>query len=249
MSRTLRIKPLAALPEIEEGAHLGTLIADRERISSGDIVVIAQKIVSKAEGRIVDLTSVTPGPEATALATEVDKDPRLVELILDESRAIIRKSPGVLIVETTSGWVCANAGIDASNIPGDHNVALLPTDADDSARRIRDEITETSGTRPGVVITDSFGRPWRLGQTDIAIGCAGLPALDDWRGRTDREGRELAAAAPALIDQIAAAADLTRGKDGGAAVIIISGLDDHVTAADGEGARPIQRPADEDLFR
>lgn len=249
MTRAVGLRPVPGLPEIEAGADLGRLIAEAASPAANEVVVIAQKVVSKAEDRIEDLTRVEPGPEATGLAVEVEKDPRLVELILRESRSVIRRAPGVLVVETHSGWICANAGIDASNVPGEEVVALLPEDPDGSARRIRGEIQAAGGARPAVVITDSFGRPWRLGQADVAIGTAGLPALDDWRGRSDREGRELAAAAPALIDQIAAAADLTRGKDDDAAVVVVTGLGGHITDEDGPGAAALQRPPGEDLFR
>jgi coenzyme F420-0:L-glutamate ligase/coenzyme F420-1:gamma-L-glutamate ligase len=162
---------------------------------------------------------------------------------------VIRAEPGVLIVETTSGWVCANAGIDSSNLPEAGTVALLPRDADASARRIRAEIASRSRARPAVVLADSFGRPWRLGQADVAIGCAGLAPVEDWRGRSDALGRELTATRVASADEIAAAADLVRDKDAGVPGAIVSGLAHLVTADDGPGARTIQRPRDEDVFR
>ena len=155
----------------------------------------------------------------------------------------------MLIVETRSGLVCANAGIDASNVPGTERVALLPEDPDASARRLRAEILAASGAAPAVVIADSFGRPWRLGQTDVAIGCAGLVPLDDWRGRRDREGRELAATAMAIADEAAAAADLARDKASGAPAAVISGLGRHVTPDDGPGAAALRRAEADDLFR
>jgi coenzyme F420-0:L-glutamate ligase/coenzyme F420-1:gamma-L-glutamate ligase len=248
------VAPVSGLPEIAAGERLGELIAVAlrhagEEVAGGDILSISQKAVSKAEGRVVDLREVEPGDRARALAGELAKDPRLVELVLRESRTVVRAARGVLIVETRSGFVCANAGIDASNVPGSDRVAMLPEDPDASARRIRDEIREATGTAPAVVIADSFGRAWRLGQADVAIGCAGLVALDDWRGRLDRDGRPLAATAVALADEVAAAADLARAKDEGLPVCVVRGLERFVTPADGPGAAALRRPRGEDLFR
>ncbi|MGI8461868.1 MAG: coenzyme F420-0:L-glutamate ligase [Solirubrobacterales bacterium] len=236
------------LPEIERGDDLGGLIGAAAAPIAGDVVVVSQKVVSKAEGRVVELAGVDPGGEASELAIAHGKDPRIVELILRESRGVLRAERGVLITETNCGWICANAGIDSSNVR-DGTVALLPEDADASARRLRDEIRAASGERPAVVVADSFGRAWRLGQADVAIGCAGLVALDDWRGRSDRGGRELVATAIAVADQAASAADLVREKTSGVPAALIRGLDRYVTAEDGPGAISLQRPADEDLFR
>jgi coenzyme F420-0:L-glutamate ligase / coenzyme F420-1:gamma-L-glutamate ligase len=172
-----------------------------------------------------------------------------VQLVLDEARSVIRAERGRLIVETRGGWICANAGIDASNVPGKERVSLLPEDADGSARRIRDELREAAGAAPAVVIADSFGRPWRLGQTDVAIGCAGLVPLDDWRGRRDREGRVLAATSIAIADQVAAAADLGRDKQAGVPAALIRGLGRYVTREDGPGAAALRRAEADDLFR
>jgi coenzyme F420-0:L-glutamate ligase/coenzyme F420-1:gamma-L-glutamate ligase len=249
MSARIEVVPVEGLPEIEDGAALGALIADAAEPAGEDVVVVSQKVVSKAEGRVVALDSVQASAEARELATRLGKDPRVVELILRESRRIVRAQDGVLIAETRSGWVCANAGIDASNLPGDDSVALLPEDPDASARRLREEIGGATGERPAVVVADSFGRPWRLGQADVAIGCAGLRPLDDWRGATDRDGRELTATVVAVADQAAAAADLVRSKDSGTPVAIIRGLGRHVTRKDGPGAVALQRAAGEDLFR
>lgn len=249
MSGRIEVVPVEGLPEVEAGSPLGALIADAGAPSDGDVVVVSQKVVSKAEGRVVALGSVEPSQEANELARRADKDPRLVELVLRESRRIVRAEGGVLITETRSGWICANAGIDVSNLPGEDAMALLPEDADVSARRLRTEIADRTAARPAVVVSDSFGRPWRLGQTDVAIGCAGLRPLDDWRGREDREGRELTATVIAVADQAAAAADLVRGKDTGTPAAIVRGLGRHVTVEDGPGAVALQRPADEDLFR
>jgi coenzyme F420-0:L-glutamate ligase / coenzyme F420-1:gamma-L-glutamate ligase len=254
MSGRLEVVPVHGLPEIATGDPLGELIAGRlasvgVEPAAGDIVAVAQKAVSKAEGRVRELDEVAPGRNARRLSTRLGKDPRLVELILSESRAMVRAERDLLIVETRSGWICANAGIDASNVPGTDRVTLLPEDADASARRIRAEIAAAAGVRPAVVVSDSFGRPWRLGQADVAIGCAGLAPLDDWRGRTDHEGRELAATVIAVADEVAAAADLARGKDAGVPACLVRGLGSFVSAEDGPGARAIQRPEAEDRFR
>jgi coenzyme F420-0:L-glutamate ligase / coenzyme F420-1:gamma-L-glutamate ligase len=211
-------------------------------------VVISQKAVSKVEGRIRRLDEVEPGDRANELAASLDKDPALVELVLSESARVVRAERGVLITETRGGWVCANAGIDSSNLD-QGLVSLLPADADASARRIRAEIAAACGASPAVVIADSFGRAWRLGQADIAIGCAGLGPLSDWRGRRDRHGGELTATVIAIADELAAAADLARDKDSGVPGAIVSGVEDLITQADGPGAAVLRRPAEEDLFR
>jgi coenzyme F420-0:L-glutamate ligase/coenzyme F420-1:gamma-L-glutamate ligase len=243
--------PLTGLPEIREGDPLGELIAGAadEEIGSDDIVVVSQKIVSKAEGRVVALAEVEPGERATEFARRLGKDPRLVELILRESAKVVRAERDVLIVEGRSGWISANAGIDASNVPGADRVTLLPVDADASARRLRAELRDVTGASPAVLVADSFGRPWRLGQVDVAIGCAGLAPLDDWRGRRDRDGGELAATVIAVADEIAAVADLVRAKDESVPAAIVRGLRRFVTAEDGPGAAALRRPREEDLFR
>jgi coenzyme F420-0:L-glutamate ligase/coenzyme F420-1:gamma-L-glutamate ligase len=246
-ARELRIRPLSGLPELGEGVDLGRLIAAAEP-AADDVVVISQKVVSKVEGRLRRLAEVTPGAEARELASRLEKDARLVELVLSESARVMRAERGVLITETRHGWVCANAGIDASNLQ-DGWVALLPVDADASARRIRSEISAAAGRSPAVVITDSFGRAWRLGQVDVAIGCAGIGPLADWRGRRDAGGRELSATVIAVADELAAAADLTRDKDSGVPGAIVSGLGELVTSDDGPGAAELRRPREDDLFR
>ena len=245
----IEVRPVSGLGEIEPGDPLGELLARAAEPASDEVLVVSQKAVSKAEGRLRRLSEVEPGRRARELAAELGKDPRLVELVLSESRAVIRARRGVLIVETHSGLICANAGIDSSNVPGEDTVALLPADPDASARRLRREIAAAAGTRPAVVIADSFGRPWRLGQTDVAIGCAGLVPVDDWRGRADREGRELRATAIAIADEVAAAASLARDKTAGAPAAVVSGLGRFVTREDGPGAAALRRPEDEDLFR
>jgi coenzyme F420-0:L-glutamate ligase/coenzyme F420-1:gamma-L-glutamate ligase len=245
----LQVLAVDGLPEIEAGTNLGELIVTHAAPREGDVVVIAQKVVSKAENRVRRLSSVNPGTEAHRLATALNKDPALVELILEESAKVLRAERNVLITETHHGFVCANAGIDSSNLPDAGTVCLLPEDPDASARRIRTEIHAATGISPAVVIADSFGRAWRLGQAEVAIGCAGLTPLDDWRGRTDAHGRKLEATLIAVADQAAAAADLVRSKDSRVPVVIVRGLDRFVTADDGPGAIALRRPQDEDLFR
>jgi coenzyme F420-0:L-glutamate ligase/coenzyme F420-1:gamma-L-glutamate ligase len=247
-AREVRIRPVTGLPELSEGDELGRLVAEVAAPAADEIVVISQKAVSKVEGRVRRLADVEPGERARAVAAQLDKDPALVELVLAESRRIVRAEHGVLITETTGGWVCANAGIDSSNIEEGH-VSLLPEDGDASAQRLRREIGAASGATPAVVVADSFGRAWRVGQADVAIGCAGLPPLADWRGRRDRHARELSATHIALADELASAADLVRDKDSGVPGAIVSGLGPHVIAEDGPGARSIPRPAEDDLFR
>jgi coenzyme F420-0:L-glutamate ligase/coenzyme F420-1:gamma-L-glutamate ligase len=243
--------PVEGLPEITSGDRLGELIAHAygEEIRSGDVVVVSQKVVSKAEGRIADLTGIEPRLQARELAERLGKDPRLIELILEESAEVVRAERDVLIVEGRTGWISANAGVDASNVPGANLVTLLPVDGDASARRLRAELREATGATPGVVVADSFGRPWRLGQMDVAIGCAGIAPLDDWRGRRDRDGDELSATVIAIADELAAAGDLVRSKDEGVPAAILRGVDRFVTADDGPGAAAIRRRREDDLFR
>lgn len=254
MSPPVQVIPVAGLPEIAGGDRLGDLIVAALReagdeLRAGDVVSISQKAVSKAERRVVDLTEVDPTEQARTLAARLAKDARLVELALRESRRVVRAENGVLIVETRSGLVCANAGIDSSNVPGIDRVTLLPEDPDASARRVRQEIRAMASVAPAVVIADSFGRPWRLGQADVAIGCAGLVVIDDWRGRDDHEGRPLAATAVAIADEVAAAGDLGRAKDEGLPACVVRGLERFVSADDGPGAAALRRPEEDDLFR
>jgi coenzyme F420-0:L-glutamate ligase/coenzyme F420-1:gamma-L-glutamate ligase len=244
---------LVGIPEVREGDPLGELIADAASwaeldLTAGDVVVVAQKVVSKAEGRTHDLGVVEAGERAETLGAALGKDPRLVELVLSESTRVVRADHGVLIVETRQGWICANAGIDASNVLGDETVTLLPVDPDASARAIRAELAP-EGASPAVLIADSFGRPWRIGQTDVAIGCAGLNPLDDWRGRRDVHGRELGATLIAVADELASAADLARNKADGVPAVVVRGAERWVTAEDGPGAAALRRDASADLFR
>jgi coenzyme F420-0:L-glutamate ligase/coenzyme F420-1:gamma-L-glutamate ligase len=249
---SLEAVPLPGVPEIEPGDDLGELIVAAAArasmgISSGDVLVVAQKAVSKAEGRLRALGQVDPSERARTLAVELDKDPRLVQLVLDESSEVLRAERGVLITRTRQGHVCANAGIDSSNVPGDL-VSLLPEDPDRSARRIRDELRRRLGEPPAIVISDSFGRAWRLGQVEVAIGCAGLRPLEDSRGRRDALGNELKATLPAIADEAAAAAGLVRLKEGREAVVVIRGLERYVLESDGPGAAALLRARQDDLF-
>jgi coenzyme F420-0:L-glutamate ligase / coenzyme F420-1:gamma-L-glutamate ligase len=251
---TLTAVAVEGLPEVRPGDDLATLIADalkgqRETVAPGDVLVMAHKIVSKAEGRIRNLKDVEPGPRAIELGQTLNKDPRHVQVVLDESQDVRRASNGVLICVTHHGFVCANAGVDASNVPGEDTLVLLPKDPDASARALRRDLTNRLGTTPAIVITDSFGRAWRHGQVDIAIGCAGLEPTEDWRGRTDATGRELRATRIAVADELAAAADLTRTKDGALPLVLVRGAGRHVGAGDGPGAAALIRPEAEDLFR
>ena len=236
-------RALGGIPEIRPGDDLGALL--RDRVGEGDVVVVAHKAVSKAEGRVVRLADVEPGDEARRLAAEQGKpDARHVQVVLDESVAILRAERGVLICRTRHGFVCANAGVDASNSePG--TIVLLPEDPDASARRIRAAL----GARAAVIVSDSFGRAWRHGQCDVAIGVAGLAPLDDWRGRPDAHGRELKATWIAVADEAAAAADLARTKDSCEPAVLVTGLERFVTDDDGPGAAALVRPRAEDLFR
>jgi coenzyme F420-0:L-glutamate ligase/coenzyme F420-1:gamma-L-glutamate ligase len=213
---------------------------------NGDIVVVAQKIVSKAEGRVVRLTDIKPSRQAQKVARALKSDSRFVEVILRESRRIVRQSDRVLIVETHHGFICANAGVDRSNIPGRDVVTLLPRQPDQSAARLAKSLCARIGKRVAVVITDTFGRPWRLGVTNIAIGVAGVPALVDLRGTNDRVGKPLHGTVLAVADELAASAGLIMGKAQGTPVVVIRGYRFRFTH---EKASKIIRPAREDLFR
>jgi coenzyme F420-0:L-glutamate ligase/coenzyme F420-1:gamma-L-glutamate ligase len=240
---TVRAWALEGLPEVRPGDDLAALLRDGD-YEPGDVLVIAHKVVSKAEGALRALDTVTASERARALAREHAKDPRHVQVILDESAAVLRAQRGVLICRTHHGFVCANAGVDTSNAPEDGSLVTLPRDPDASARRLRAALP----SRPAVVIADSFGRAWRHGQCDVAIGIAGLTAVDDWRGRRDARGLELRATAIAVADQAAAAADLARDKASREPAVIVRGLARYVTDADGPGAAALVRPLDEDLF-
>jgi coenzyme F420-0:L-glutamate ligase/coenzyme F420-1:gamma-L-glutamate ligase len=242
---------LAPLPEVRPGDDLAALLADAAPgdLAGGDVLVVAHKVVSKAEGRVRRLAEVEPGERARALAAEQDKDPRLVQVVLDESAEVLRAHHGVLVCVTRHGLVCANAGVDRSNTAGQDELVFLPEDPDGSARALRAALGARLGVRPAVLITDSFGRAWRVGQTDVAIGAAGVVATEDWRGRPDRRGREMEATEIAVADAIAGAADLARAKDAGRPAVLVRGLERYVTGEDGPGAAALRRDARDDLFR
>lgn len=242
---------LGGIPEVGAGDDLAALLAAAlpDDLAAGDVVSVAHKVVSKAEGRTRRLDDIEADELARALAAKYDKDARVVQAVLDESAAILRSGHGVLICETHHGLVCANAGVDRSNAGDPDELILLPEDPDGSARALRAGIATIRGVSPAVVVSDSFGRAWRLGQTDVAIGAAGLTPLDDWGGRHDAHGRELQATAIAVADAIAGAADLARAKDAGQPAVLLRGLDRFVTAADGPGALSLRRPPADDLFR
>jgi coenzyme F420-0:L-glutamate ligase/coenzyme F420-1:gamma-L-glutamate ligase len=246
---TLTATALPGLPEVRPGDDLSALIGGAAGpLADGDVVVVAHKVVSKAEGRVRELDDVAPTPRARELAARLDRDPRHVQAVLDETVELLREDR-VLICRTRHGFVCANAGVDASNAGAPDRVVLLPEDPDGSARRLRAALSERVGARPAVVVSDSFGRAWRQGQVEVAIGCAGLQPLDDWRGRADSAGRELRATWIAVADQAAAAADLARsGKDAGEPAVVVRGLERFVTPDDGPGAAALVRPREEDLF-
>jgi coenzyme F420-0:L-glutamate ligase/coenzyme F420-1:gamma-L-glutamate ligase len=244
----LTLAALPGLPEVRPGDDLAALLADAAaRIDGGlnprDVLAVAHKVVSKAEGRVVALAAIDPGPRARALAAEHGKDPRHVQAILDETADLMRADAGRLICRTRHGFVCANAGVDASNAGAPGTLVLLPEDPDASARALRRALG------CAVVITDSFGRAWRTGQCEVAIGCAGLAPAQDWRGRPDADGRELAATVIAVADEAAAAADLARGKDTREPAVRLRGLEAHVTSEDGPGGAALVRALADDLFR
>jgi coenzyme F420-0:L-glutamate ligase / coenzyme F420-1:gamma-L-glutamate ligase len=240
----LRVIPVSGIPELDEGDDLGALVVGcAPELEDDDILVVAQKAVSKVEGRVVDLTDIEPSERARELAG--DTDPRRLEVILRESREIVRSRPPLVIVETRHGFVCASAGVDASNAKGPDTLILLPLDPDASAARLRERIRELTDVDVAVVVSDSFGRAWRLGTTDVALGVAGLAALVDLDGQTDSAGYELHATQIAVADQVAGAAQLVMGKLDGIPSAIVRGL--HLRG-DGRGSDLIM-PRERDLFR
>jgi coenzyme F420-0:L-glutamate ligase / coenzyme F420-1:gamma-L-glutamate ligase len=244
---TLELRGVEGLPEIHPGDDLAAFIVQNGgRLRDGDVVVVAQKVVSKAEGRIRSLTAVTPTKRATALARKLDADPRMVQVILDESTRVVRDDR-VLIVETHQGFVCANAGVDRSNVDGEDDVCLLPVDCDASARALRERIRELTGARVGVIVSDTFGRAWRMGLVNVALGVAGVPAMIDYRGRPDDFGMPLQATLVAIADELAAAAELLMGKTRRIPAVIVQGLGE-LDAAPGTG-QELVRPSELDLFR
>jgi len=248
---TIAIIPIPGIPQVQPGDDLPSLLLDaidhaKVGLKSGDILVMCQKIVSKAEGAVVDLKTVEPSPFARQIASQWEKDPRVVEVVLRQSSRIIRMKNGVVITETKQGWVCANSGVDESNSLGDDIAIVLPEDPDASARTIRITIQERRGIAIGVIITDTFGRPWRDGLVEFALGVSGFEPLLDLRGSTDLQGRELHHTVVAVADELAAAAGLVMEKGAAVPAVIIRGY--RYIPAEGDGKKLI-RPADADLFR
>ncbi|HKV55698.1 MAG TPA: coenzyme F420-0:L-glutamate ligase [Candidatus Binataceae bacterium] len=249
--QSLTLTAIEGLPMIKQGDDLAGLIvstleAAGQRFQHGDILTVCQKIVSKAEGRLVSLKDIEPSPLASSFAARWDKDARAVELVLRQTNRIVRMDNAVLIVETGPGWVCANAGIDESNSLSDDIAILLPEDADSSAARIRAELKRLSGAEVAVLVTDTFGRPWRDGLTEVCIGIAGMEPMLDLRGTNDLGGRELHHTVLAVADEIAAAAGLLMPKAGAVPAVLVRGYQ----FKSGEGsAKALIRPAASDLFR
>jgi coenzyme F420-0:L-glutamate ligase/coenzyme F420-1:gamma-L-glutamate ligase len=248
--KSVSIHPLAGIPSIQPGDDLAALVGDAILAGPGlrdrDIVVVCQKVVSKAEGRIVRLEDVEPGDKARAFAKKYEKDPAMVELALREATEVLRMNDGHLITATAKGFVAANSGIDRSNQASDTAVTLLPLDSDASAALLRDALGHRFGVEVAVVITDTFGRPWRLGQIDFAIGAAGIQVIDDHLGRADWSGRKLEHTVIAVADQVAAAAGMLMDKDGGIPAVVLRGFE-YDSAEDNAGR--LVRPRAQDLFR
>jgi coenzyme F420-0:L-glutamate ligase/coenzyme F420-1:gamma-L-glutamate ligase len=219
----IQLLPVIGLPEIREGDDLAALVAELIELEPGDVVVVAQKVVSKVEGRVIRLDELEASAKARELAGD-ERDPREVEAVLREAKRIVRERGPLVIAETHHGFVCASAGVDHSNAPEPGMLVLLPVDPDESARFLRERLLEVTGVEVGVIVTDSFGRPFRQGTTDVAIGISGTPALVDLRGTTDRIGYELRSSRVAVADEIAGAADLARGKAEGVPVVVVRGL-------------------------
>jgi coenzyme F420-0:L-glutamate ligase / coenzyme F420-1:gamma-L-glutamate ligase len=245
----VRVIPLTGMPELVEGDDLGRHVSDAAvragGLETGDVVVVAQKVISKVEGRVVRLDAVQPSPRAVELAGP-DGDPRHVEVILWEAHEIVRSRPPLVIAETQHGFVCASAGVDASNTKEPDTVILLPTDPDASARVIRERLRELTGTDVAVVVSDSFGRAWRQGTTDVALGVAGFAPLRDLRGARDASGRELSSTQIAVADEIAGAAELVMGKSDRIPAAIVRGVS--LPQGDGSGVDLVM-PRERDLFR
>jgi coenzyme F420-0:L-glutamate ligase/coenzyme F420-1:gamma-L-glutamate ligase len=255
---SLSARALSGLPELRAGDDLAQILlaaAGAEGFRDGQLLVVAHKVVSKAEGAVVSLAEVQAGERARELAARAEaegagaRDPRAVQVVLDQSAELLRAERGVLICRTHHGFVCANAGVDASNSPDGETLILLPRDPDRSARLLRARLRELSGARLGVLIADSFGRAWRHGQVDVAIGLAGMQPLDDWRGRSDARGLELRATWLAIADAAAALGELVRAKDSREPVVLVEGLERFLSEHDGPGAAALLRPLAEDMFR
>lgn len=248
----VQILPVEGVPEVRPGDDLIAILADAARsdLHPGDVLVVTHKVVSKAEGRLVDLATIEPSTLAKSYASEYGKDPRQIEVVLRESRRVVRMDRGIIISETRHGFVCANAGVDASNVPGEDIVCLLPLDSDASAWKLRDALTARLGVEVAVVISDSFGRAWRHGITDIAIGVAGMNPLADYRGQNDPHGYPMEASILAVADELAGAAELVMGKTEGIPAAIVRGYEyEHVPGSASSSARDLLVPPERDMFR
>jgi coenzyme F420-0:L-glutamate ligase/coenzyme F420-1:gamma-L-glutamate ligase len=251
MAAEVRIIALQGLPDITPGTDLAQAIVEAAqaqdvRFTDGDILVVTQKIVSKAEGQLVDLRTVTPSPFAAQVAKVQDKNPHLVEVVLRESQRVVRMAQRTIIAETHHGWICAHAGVDESNVAGEETVALLPVDSDASAAQLRQGLHQRTGVELAVIISDTFGRPWREGLVNVAIGIAGMAPFKDYRGLPDTEGRMLKVTSLAVADELASAAELVMGKLDRVPVALIRGY----AYPPGEGAATqMIRPSERDLFR
>jgi coenzyme F420-0:L-glutamate ligase/coenzyme F420-1:gamma-L-glutamate ligase len=246
--RSLEILPVEGIPEVQPGDDLSELISRTagEDLRAGDILIVTHKIVSKAEGRLVDLRAIEPSALAKGFAARYKRDPRQIEVVLRESRRIVRMDRGLIIAETRHGFVCANAGVDVSNVRGDDRVCLLPVDPDASAARLRKALVARMGSNLAVIVSDSFGRPWREGITNVAIGISGMDPLADYRGQRDPHGRPLEASVLAVADELAAAAELVMGKTAGIPVAIVRGYP--YERGSGTG-RDLLMPPERDLFK
>jgi coenzyme F420-0:L-glutamate ligase/coenzyme F420-1:gamma-L-glutamate ligase len=251
MAAEVRLIGLQGLPSVTPGTDLAQIIVEAAQaqgftFSNGDILVVTQKIVSKAEGQLVDLHTITPSPFAVQVAKLQDKDPQVVEVVLRESKRVVRMAQRTIISETHHGFVCAHAGVDESNVAGEGTVALLPVNADTSARRLRDDIRQRTGVEVAIIISDTFGRPWREGLVNVAIGIAGMDAMKDYRGLPDTAGRTLKVTTLAVADELASAAELVMGKLDRVPVAVIRGY--AYTPSDGNSSQLLRAP-ERDLFR
>ena len=241
----IELHPVTGLPEVAPGDDLAGLLAERAELADGDILVVAQKVVSKAEGRLRDMREITPGSQALEIARQNGSDPRQVQAVIDESVRLVR-TERVIIAETRHGFICANAGVDHSNVPGGEILCLLPVDPDASAAALRERLRELTGRTVAVIVSDTFGRAWRGGIQNVALGVAGMPAVVDYRGRDDDFGRTLIGTVVAIADELAGAAELAMGKTDRVPAVVIRGY-----RAEGEPGtgRQLIRPPAEDLFR
>ncbi|HEY8813205.1 MAG TPA: coenzyme F420-0:L-glutamate ligase [Candidatus Dormibacteraeota bacterium] len=241
----IELHPVTGLPEVTPGDDLAGLLAERAELADGDILVVAQKVVSKAEGRLRDMREITPGSQALEIARQNGSDARQVQAVIDESVRLVR-TERVIIAETRHGFVCANAGVDHSNVPGGEILCLLPVDPDASAAALRERLRELTGRTVAVIVSDTFGRAWRVGIQNVALGVAGMPAVVDYRGRDDDFGRTLIGTVVAIADELAGAAELAMGKTDRVPAVVIRGY--RAEGAPGTG-RQLVRPPAEDLFR